>query len=179
MMKTNKKPQIANINFTDLDDEINAVSNKYFKYWMHESLKGKDIDSSHIDYNNTKIVDDFRQGLFKSVEAFWQFMHKTPEEYCDKKKDLIVGAMCGYLDKTWNERYLEPLKTTSPKTPEMAFALCNYFKATNLTAFIGKNKSLFPRVKNKPIKKLKSAIKKNYFKTKYFLQYGQWPTWLR
>ena len=57
--KLESKGLPTSVDFSDMDDEINKVSMKYFKYWIMESLKGKDIDDSNISYDDKRITIAF------------------------------------------------------------------------------------------------------------------------
>ena len=43
---------LSSIDFSDMDDEINEVSMKFFKYWILESLKDEEWTKKYYDNNN-------------------------------------------------------------------------------------------------------------------------------
>ena len=151
MVEIDKENLYKLMDFSKIDKDIKNVSEKYFKYWLFESLKSKNVDSSKISYEKKTLIEDFKHGIAGMISSFWQFMYFGTDSLLDKEKQVFFASIGGYLDRIWNERYLAPLGENSLRDPQISLFLCGYFDSTNLVHFLKKNKKYFPR---------KSLIKK-------------------
>ena len=68
---------LAAIDFSDLDDEIESVSQKYFKYWLQSSFKDEKIKYEHITPVTGKLVVDFKNAI---VNAAIRVKSQIPNE---------------------------------------------------------------------------------------------------
>jgi hypothetical protein len=95
-----KRKVLQFIDFTDLESDIKKVSQKYFKHWS--SLRKQDATC-----NDEELMEDFKIGFIESVDIFWDPENRNPDSCTSDDLRLIKEVTGGYLNKTWNNRYLK------------------------------------------------------------------------
>ena len=172
--KSNEEKLLKSMNFSDTNEELKNLSEKYFKYWLMESLKGEGIDVDSVSYNHNDLIGDFKKELAEVVMLLWD-----PEDD-PRKNDLrfMKGALGGGLDRTWNDRYLVPLGKETEQKLSFYFPMSTCLSNTIFIKFIDQNKNKFP-IKKKQRRNIIFSIKILSHKIKFFLQNGEWPWWVR
>ena len=147
------------IDFSDLENEIENVAQKYFKYWLQGSFKDEEAESKHIAPVTGKLVVDFKNAI---VNSLIRVKSKIPNESNNELTIALTmpGAIAGFLDRIWNKEYLGPMGISPKEDIMRSEVLTNHFNMLNLTKFVKKNKDILPDIKIKKTSTADQLLKK-------------------
>ena len=134
------------IDFSDLDNEIESVSQKYFKYWLQMSFKDEELEYDHITPVTGKLVVDFKNAIINSLIRVKSQLPKEPDNELSIALTM-PGTIAGFLDKIWNKDYLAPMKISPKIDITRSEFLTDSFDMLKLTSFVKKHKNILPDIK--------------------------------
>ena len=172
-MSTYINTLLQSMDFSDIEEDIVNVSEKYFKYWLMEYSRVYSIDTTNISYDKKALVDDFKKELVDAV-TLWD-----PEDD-PRKNDIrfVKWSFAGGLDQLWSDKYLVPLGEKTEQSSNFYMPMSSCIDSKIFIKFIERNKGKIP-VRKKSRRSFWFTIRIFFFKVKHFLTHGEWIWWVR